>query len=46
MLPEQIFLLEKVMTWPMLLSIDAKWYCQNKAIEAVWIYCSIIEGGP
>jgi hypothetical protein len=46
MLPKQIFLLEKLTTWPTTLSVEAEWTRRNEAVEAVRMYCDIFEGGP
>ncbi|KAJ5098530.1 hypothetical protein N7532_005531 [Penicillium argentinense] len=46
MLPEQIFLLEKLMTWPTSLSLEREWKRRNEAVEAVRMYCRVREGGP
>jgi hypothetical protein len=46
MLPEQVHLLEKLMTWPTSDSIEAEWRRRNEAVEAVRVYCDVLEGGP
>lgn len=46
MLHQQIFLLRKLTTYPTSLSLEAEWTRQNKAIDAVRIYCDVREGGP
>lgn len=46
MLPEQIFLLEKLMSWPTSLSLEREWKRRNDAVEAVRMYCRVREGGP
>jgi hypothetical protein len=46
MLPEQIFLLEKLTTWPTTLSLEAEWTRRNEAVEALRMYCDVLEGGP
>jgi hypothetical protein len=46
MLPQQIFLLEKLTTWPTSLSLEAEWRRRNEAVEAVRMYCDVREGGP
>lgn len=46
MLPEQVSLLEKLMTWPTSASIEAEWRRRNEAVEAVRAYCDVLEGGP
>lgn len=45
MLPEQIHLLEKLVTWPTSLSLEAEWRRRNQAINAVTAYCRVEEGG-
>jgi hypothetical protein len=45
MLPQQVFLLEKLMTWPTSRSLE-KWKRRNEAVEAVRMYCDVREGGP
>ncbi|KAJ5737405.1 uncharacterized protein N7483_002530 [Penicillium malachiteum] len=46
MLPQQIFLLEKLMTWPTSRSLEQEWKRRNEAVEAVRMYCGVREGGP
>lgn len=46
MLPQQIFLLEKLTTWPTTQSLEAEWTRRNEAVEAVRMYCDVREGGP
>jgi hypothetical protein len=46
MLPQQIFLLEKLTTWPTTRSLEAEWTRRNEAVEAVRMYCDVLEGGP
>lgn len=46
MLPDQIHLLKKLLTWPTSHSLEVEWQYQNAAIRAVTKYCSICEGGP
>lgn len=46
MLPQQIFLLERLMTWPTSLSLEVEWRRRNEAVEAVRMYCDVREGGP
>ncbi|KAJ5871100.1 uncharacterized protein N7529_003453 [Penicillium soppii] len=46
MLPQQIFLLGKLTTWPTTLSLEAEWTRRNEAVEAVRMYCDVREGGP
>jgi hypothetical protein len=46
MLPQQIFLLEKLMTWPTSRSLELEWRRRNEAVEAVRMYCGVREGGP
>lgn len=46
MLPQQIFLLGKLTTWPTSLSLEAEWTRRNEAVEAVRMYCDVREGGP
>jgi Protein of unknown function (DUF3435) len=45
MLPEQIHLLKKLMTWPTSLSLEDEWCRRSKAINAVTAYCRVEEGG-
>lgn len=45
MLPEQIYLLEKLMTWPTSLSLEAEWRRCSEAMNAVTAYCRVEEGG-
>jgi Protein of unknown function (DUF3435) len=45
MFPEQIHLLEKLMTWPTSLSLEAEWRRRSAAIDAVTAYCRVEEGG-
>ncbi len=45
MLPEQIFLLEKLMTWPTSSSLEAESRRRSEAINAVTAYCRVEEGG-
>jgi Protein of unknown function (DUF3435) len=45
MLPEQIHLLDKLMTWPTSLSLEAEWRRRSEAINAVTVYCHVEEGG-
>jgi Protein of unknown function (DUF3435) len=45
MLPEQIRLLDKLMTWPTSLSLEAEWRRRSEAINAVTAYCRVEEGG-
>jgi hypothetical protein len=42
----QILLLEKLTTWPTTLSVEAEWTRRNEAVEAVRMYCDVLEGGP
>lgn len=44
--PELVTLSEKLMTWPTSDSIEAEWRRRNEAVEAVRVYCDVIEGGP
>uniref|UniRef100_A0A093UP37 Uncharacterized protein n=1 Tax=Talaromyces marneffei PM1 TaxID=1077442 RepID=A0A093UP37_TALMA len=44
--PELVTLNEKLMTWPTSDSIEAEWRRRNEAVEAVRIYCDVLEGGP
>jgi hypothetical protein len=46
MLPEQVNLLEKLMTWPTSALIEAEWQQRNEAVEAVRVYCNVLKGGP
>ncbi|KAE8371057.1 hypothetical protein BDV26DRAFT_299140 [Aspergillus bertholletiae] len=46
LLPQQIYLLGKLMTWPTSLSVEAEWQRRNEATEAVRLYCDVLEGGP
>ncbi|KAJ5611981.1 hypothetical protein N7510_005175 [Penicillium lagena] len=46
MLPEQIYLLEKLLTWPVSKSLEAEWERRNAAVAAISQYCSVQEGGP
>ena len=46
MLPEQIFLLEKLMTWPTSLSLEREWKRRNEVVEAIRMYCRVREDGP
>lgn len=43
---ELVILNEKLMTWPMSDSIEAEWRRRNEAVEAVRVYCDVLEGGP
>jgi Protein of unknown function (DUF3435) len=45
MLPEQIHLLDKLMTWPTSSSLEAEWRRRSEAINAVTAYCRVEEGG-
>jgi hypothetical protein len=44
--PEQIYLLEKLLTWPTSHSLEDEWRRRNAAAEAVTLYCPVLEGGP
>lgn len=44
--PEQIYLIEKLFTWPTTRSLEAEWQRRNAAVKAVTLYCSVLEGGP
>ena len=44
--PELVTLNEKLMTWPTSDSIEAEWRRRNEAVEAVRVYCDVLEGGP
>lgn len=44
MLPEQVHLLDKLMTWPTSLLIEDEWRQRSEAIDAVKAYCGIEEG--
>ncbi|KAI2834294.1 hypothetical protein CBS11350_10827 [Aspergillus niger] len=46
LLPQQIHLLSKLMTWPTSLSVEIEWQRRNEATEAVRLYCDVLEGGP
>lgn len=46
MLPDQIYLLEKLLTWPTSRSLEAEWQRRNVAVMAITKYCSVREGGP
>lgn len=46
MLPEQINLLEKLLTWPTSHSLEAEWQRRNTAVFAISQYCCYLEGGP
>ncbi|CAG7940496.1 unnamed protein product [Penicillium salamii] len=46
MLPEQIHLLEKLLTWPTSDSLEAEWQRRNAAVVAISQYCGHLEGGP
>jgi hypothetical protein len=46
MSPEQINLIEKLLTWPTSQSLEAEWERRNAAVAAVSQYCSVQEGGP
>ncbi|KAJ5330489.1 hypothetical protein N7476_000272 [Penicillium atrosanguineum] len=46
MSPEQINLIEKLLTWPTLQSLEAEWERRNAAVAAISQYCSVPEGGP
>lgn len=46
MLPDQIHLLEKLLTWSPSRSLEAEWQRRNAAVRAVTKYCSVHEGGP
>lgn len=46
MLPEHIFLLEKLFTWPTSKSLETEWKRRNDAVAAISQYCPILEGGP
>ena len=46
LLPQQIHLLGKLMTWPTSLSVEVEWQRRNEATEAVRLYCDVMEGGP
>ncbi|KAE8413590.1 hypothetical protein BDV36DRAFT_286879 [Aspergillus pseudocaelatus] len=46
LLPQQIYLVGKLMTWPIFLSVEAEWQRRNEATEAVRLYCDVLEGGP
>ncbi|KAJ5751309.1 hypothetical protein N7533_008337 [Penicillium manginii] len=46
MLPEQIDLLEKLLTWPTCHSLEAEWQRRNAAVAAISQYCCHLEGGP
>lgn len=46
LLPQQIHLLGKLMTWPTSSSVEKEWQRRNEATEAVRLYCDVLEGGP
>jgi hypothetical protein len=46
MLPKQILLMERLTTWPTTLSVEVEWTRRNEAVEAVRMYCDVLEGGP
>ncbi|CAI7636376.1 unnamed protein product [Penicillium pancosmium] len=46
MLPEQIDLLEKLLTWPTSHSLEAEWQRRNAAVASISQYCCHLEGGP
>lgn len=46
MLPQQIFLLEKLTTWPTSSDLEAEWRRRNEAMDAIRMYCDVREGGP
>lgn len=46
LLPQQIHLLGKLMTWPTSSSVEVEWQRRNKTTEAVQLYCNILEDGP
>lgn len=46
MMPEQINLLEKLLTWPTSSSLEAEWQRRNVAVFAISRYCCHLEGGP
>jgi hypothetical protein len=45
MLPQQIHLLEKLMTWPMSQSLEDEARRRSEAVDAVRAYCNVEEGG-
>ncbi|OJD20581.1 hypothetical protein ACJ73_08084 [Blastomyces percursus] len=44
--PEQMYLLECLMSVPASDLLDDEWQRRNKAVEAVRQYCDFLEGGP
>lgn len=46
MLPEQINVLGKLLTWPTCHSLDGEWQRRNAAVVAISQYCGHLEGGP
>lgn len=46
MLPQQIYLLEKLTTRPTTSSLEDEWRRRSEAINAVTAYCHVQEGGP
>ncbi|CRL26586.1 unnamed protein product [Penicillium camemberti] len=46
MLPEQINLLEKLLTWPTSYSLEAEWQRQNAAVIAISQYYCHLEDRP
>lgn len=45
MLPEQVDLIAKLMTWPTSRSVEDEWRRRCEAINAVRVYCGVLEGG-
>jgi hypothetical protein len=46
MLPDQADLIAKLTTWPTSRSIEDEWHRRCEAIDAVRVYCDVLEGGP
>jgi hypothetical protein len=44
--PQQIHLLEKLMTWPTSRSVEDELRRRDAGVEAVRVYCGVFEGGP
>ncbi|EDN06475.1 predicted protein [Histoplasma mississippiense (nom. inval.)] len=46
MLPAQIHLLENLLTWPTSRSVEKELRRRDAGVEAVRMYCGVLEGGP
>ncbi|EER42287.1 C2H2 finger domain-containing protein [Histoplasma capsulatum H143] len=46
MLPAQIHLLSKLLTWPTSRSVEEELRRRDAGVEAVRMYCGVLEGGP